>query len=88
MIFAVSFLLPSLVFAHEIKRYSGITGTAYNVDTTTWYRIQDFDSVGQCATLCTYHGCNMFETMLYDGITSDDYDFRGFRCYINIGDIK
>ena len=87
MIFAIYFVLfLEQVFGHENTRYSGTIGTAYNVDSSVWYRIADYDTVGQCATLCTYYGCNMFETMLFDDISWSD--FRGFRCYINIGDIE
>ena len=79
-------LIPSWVAGHEHGRYSGTVGTQYNQDADDWYEIMDFDSVGQCAALCTYHACNLFETMLFDDITWDK--FRGFRCYINIGTIK
>lgn len=76
-------LIPTVVFGHLNKRYSGTTGTMYNV---LWYLEIDLDSVGQCASLCTYHECNLFETLLLDDQTFTKS--RGFRCKVNVGTLK
>ena len=78
MIFLVYLLfMPSWVFGHEHRRYSGTIGTKYN--TSSWDDEKDFDSVGQCGTFCTYNGCSLFTSMLSG---------RGFRCKFESGSIK
>ena len=82
----VFLLSPLVAWSHMSGRYFGRTGVAYQATSLDWEVIMDFDSINQCASLCTWHNCKLFETMLFDDIAWSD--FRGFRCYILTTDIN
>ena len=84
----------SRVSGHLSARYETYPGYNYIIPGNDWYLIRELDSIGDCANICTYVSCNLFKTQFIDGSFggggggSFGSSFRGFKCFINVAQIK